>query len=696
MQYFDYKDKERVLEDARHTLKQEFVGIDNIIDQVIDNIKTWYVFPELFTRPLVMNLWGMTGCGKTSLVLRLIDLLELKNCCMYYNFAKLGEDASYDIEDNVLRTSPQSKKNPVFILDEFQFAATIAEDGKEKDNKSALKTFWELIDTGKFIFKLDINAIRNIARLKCCLEVMQIYGVRLENHALVNLNKLQAADNFDTGLVSQYFNYKGCDDYSGPDNRVWCDVTNEYIYNDKKEWLSCSALESLFSIYYSIIDNNTSFSEFRRYVLDLEYDDFYKLVCRLVKSSQSIYTVDYSQSLIFVLGNIDEAYTIAYDVDPDMDPDQFHEYTNNLTLVDIKEAMQRRFRNEQIARLGNLFMIYPAFSREDFMKIISNYLDAYRGRVKEKFDIDLIFDDSIIELVYKEGVFPTQGTRPIFSSIYEIVENKLTPIITRTLNRGWNSIDVIKYKYEGEKIVVEARKEECVETIYFDQTLKIESLRKITDKELQILTAVHESAHFITYILLFGKIPSQLVATSVNTHNNGFLLTDENNVKFYSRRDYIRCIAVDLAGWVMERVIFGEEGKSSGASNDLLKATIMASEMIQRCGMSNLLTPGVYTYSDEDSEGGMLIKNQLDNNVIQVQVKEILRECEHLVEELMENEEVRRVYKETVLYLKTHSSMKKDKMKELYDMLSDDIKIKYTRSSDFYETKTAEFLSDNF
>jgi cell division protease FtsH len=48
-------------------LKTELFGIDDVIDQVIDAVRAWYVLPEIITRPVIVNLWGLTGTCKTQL-----------------------------------------------------------------------------------------------------------------------------------------------------------------------------------------------------------------------------------------------------------------------------------------------------------------------------------------------------------------------------------------------------------------------------------------------------------------------------------------------------------------------------------------------------------------------------------------------------------------------------------------------------
>ena len=66
------------LDAIRARLKEDFVGIDEIIDSLLDYIQIWYLMPEILTRPIIVCLWGMTGVGKTDLVRRLAQYLEFQ------------------------------------------------------------------------------------------------------------------------------------------------------------------------------------------------------------------------------------------------------------------------------------------------------------------------------------------------------------------------------------------------------------------------------------------------------------------------------------------------------------------------------------------------------------------------------------------------------------------------------------------
>ena len=141
--------KNKVVDHAISVLKKEFVGIDKQIDEIMDNVRTWYIYPQLQVRPLVVNLFGMSGIGKTSLVKRISQLLDIEKDYVYFNFASISESSSWEIENQIEEELSNEKSNRMFVYDEFQYAATInPKTGEERDNKSGLKPFWELLDSG--------------------------------------------------------------------------------------------------------------------------------------------------------------------------------------------------------------------------------------------------------------------------------------------------------------------------------------------------------------------------------------------------------------------------------------------------------------------------------------------------------------------------------------------------------------------
>lgn len=85
---------------------------------------------------------------------------------------------------------------------------------------------------------------------------------------------------------------------------------------------------------------------------------------------QQRWETDYSRLLIFVCGNLDEMYEdIATSVDDcDSNADIFHALTSKLSVIDVKRALNQRFKPEQVARLGNEHVIYPSLCRRPSLR----------------------------------------------------------------------------------------------------------------------------------------------------------------------------------------------------------------------------------------------------------------------------------------------------------------------------------------
>ena len=119
--------------------------------------------------------------------------------------------------------------------------------------------------------------------------------------------------------------------------------------------------------------------------------------------------VNLKKSLIFVLGNLDDAYNMSYSMSSEDHADQFHEESKKVSFNEIKDVLKSKFRLEEIARLGNIHLIYPALSGGVFRQYIQKQLDSIITKYESKFNYTLSFDSSINSMLYEEGVIPAQG-----------------------------------------------------------------------------------------------------------------------------------------------------------------------------------------------------------------------------------------------------------------------------------------------
>jgi cell division protease FtsH len=716
----EIKRKKQLLKDAEIKLKEDFIGIDSVIEQTLYNMRPWYLYPELQEKPLVISLVGLTGTGKTSLVKELVQLLDIEKDMVYFNFAEINDMKPWEVEDTIDEQLSNEKSNRIFVYDEFQYAATLDSGGGEKDNRSGLKPFWELMDSGlihKGAQYYEIHTIKNL--LNYAVRMCEHEKVELENGVWINATDcLAGMPKYDVEKFSGYFNFdvvydeKGFVSKSKPaslenkpstmeNGREENSYTEEYDtpYADDSDYYydgrgnRCSQgrtflkeqyITTMYN-HYTRFNPNVDMIEFYHKITKMCFDELMEFLNDMLKVVSKGYDLKFNDSIIFVLMNLDEAYNMSFDVDPDMLPDQFHKITKKLTIVDMKEALKHRFRNEQIARFGNIFMIYPSFSSESFRKLIDLFLENYAKKVKERWGINIVCDDSLKNIIYKDAVFPTQGTRPIISSIHEIVKTKFPIIVDKVSAAGITEADTFRLSYDSEKIVANVcLSEKNVAQYEIPQELRLEKHRNNEDPEQQARVAVHESGHFVIYANLMGKVPEKLVSNAISKDNNGFLLMDDDDNEMWTKEEILTNIKIALGGYVAEELVFGQKKRGAGANNDLLKATTYASQMVREYGMGSKPYVTTYLKTEMKTSGGMKL-NPYSQQTINDEITKIIDACLDSVKHIFADESWRKMLKDSATYLSKHSSMSKEKMQKLYNRIPKDkknkIDKKYYRNS---------------
>lgn len=141
------QEKLQRLEEVKEILSREFIGIDSVAQGVLHALRSWYLYPELQERPLVINLWGLTGVGKTSLVERLVELLNFKDS--FYRFSMEKEEVLSSLKYTISKLALYGDKRPVvFLFDEFQRFWTKDKNGFENPTLT-FQYLWDFLDNGK-------------------------------------------------------------------------------------------------------------------------------------------------------------------------------------------------------------------------------------------------------------------------------------------------------------------------------------------------------------------------------------------------------------------------------------------------------------------------------------------------------------------------------------------------------------------
>ncbi len=154
--------------------------------------------------------------------------------------------------------------------------------------------------------------------------------------------------------------------------------------------------------------------------------------------------------------------------------------------------------------------------------------------------------------------------------------------------------------------------------------------RIISDKEKKI-TAYHESGHAI----LFHKLPDVGPVYTVSIIPTGpgaagyTMPLPEKDEMFLTKGKMLQDIMVLLGGRIAEEIIFGDI--TTGASNDIKRATREARKMVTKYGMSESI--GIINYDDDDEEvfiGRDLAHPRSHSEYI---TGEIDKEVKHIIDE---------------------------------------------------------------
>ena len=115
------------------------------------------------------------------------------------------------------------------------------------------------------------------------------------------------------------------------------------------------------------------------------------------------------------------------------------------------------------------------------------------------------------------------------------------------------------------------------------------------------LTAYHESGHTIVGLLVPEHDPVYKVTIIPRGRALGVTMyLPEQDRYSYSRRRLESSIASLFGGRLAEEIIFGKDSVTTGASNDIERATELARKMVTKWGLSDTLGP--LTYGQEEGE----------------------------------------------------------------------------------------------
>ena len=535
--------KREALRIVGERLKKKFVGIDCVIDKLLEVIQTWYIMPQVLTRPLIVNLWGMTGVGKTDLVRTLVRELNYVDKFIEIQLSNKASTSWFTSIRDILDSSSVELDRPcILLLDEIQRFRTVDLHGHDLSD-CMFQDIWMLLSDGRFAGSYSSKE-------------------RLLNMAFGDL----------------YSPKRHEDDEKIEEDPEGGETTAPTVMRHNKKNPSKYKMS-----YYEAVRIKKLLRSKESVVEIMQWTKYHKQQ-RILDALNQIDVLEgesYPQMLVFIAGNLDEAYTMSSQTaDAEIDADVMHAFSLGINMVDIKSVLRERFKPEQIARFGNMHVIYPSLSRSSYEEIINRKLDEVATQVNEVADVDLIFDHSVKEFIYRNGVFPAQGVRPVFSTISTAVESLVPFFIMEAKNAGARCIRV---SYKNSNLIAHFDDVDNAKEVKLEVLGVLDTIRKDEQLNNRANTAVHEAGHAVVYSLLIGCAPTQISCNSTRCDDEGFVgIHKLMNSKYQLNSK----MSILLAGQCAEEIVFSDGMKTSGSSNDIMTATRVASSCIRSYGMA--------------------------------------------------------------------------------------------------------------
>lgn len=689
------KIKERLqkLNEVEKILKSEFIGIDSIIDKVLESITPWYVTPEIITRPTVVSLWGLTGTGKTSVVKRIMELLDLERDTLYFNCATevdsgkdsietkifaFFEDENGNTSSGVSVSDPDQQlktnsKRAIMIFDEFQNCRTLDEHGEERD-RSQTASVWQILDSGI------------LESTEWSWEITRMLGVIEEIHSLAILHPTipikdgrftvmgEELEKIEEGF-REYLDYQGLYNFNNGTSSVLprFDEGMSEIDDEEEEqkcpYIIPQGIIKTIVRRYNSRGRGEGWKERTKLRACTTLGEFAGYLQEYSKEMSSPKKVDCSESLVFVIGNLDEAFGVTDEIDPDIDADILTQLTSNVTITDVKNSLKRRFRLEQISRLGNNMILYPSLSANNFKEIIDLELTKITKNFKELSGFEIEFSDVMKRLIYSEAVYPVQGVRPIQSSLSTLITPKLSKILINCPENSKKAvISVEKDCFEVPSVTLVVTYD-TGEVINLSQELTLGALRDISQYPKIYLHAIHEAGHAAVYTHLTGRFPETIVA--ITTNGGGYMW--KGNEPGALRReaetveDVKNDIMISYGGLVSEEYFFangrGDSDKMSiGATSDIQCAWDNLATLVYDAGYGDCL---VRYRTPEGFPNGLNPQIVLPKDAVDTKITELAMELYKSTRDIIKKEES--LIRDIALYLGEHRKMDKETFKSFWE-----------------------------
>ncbi len=594
---------------------------------LMERIAPWYLFPGSQLRPRVVGLWGMTGIGKTHLVRAVVTALGLEDRTVWCDGGHL---ALHGVNGQLDGLYQHYNGQPfVLVVDEFHLARS--RRGAEEEDRGGMRVIWELLDGGQ------VNVFRRQTGAEVLLDLRDALHMAIPRGLCIRNGRVTAGVEVLRELSStdHWKNEGGTGD-------PW------FFPRDFWEWLR--------EIMARPVLGQTAFM---RKLEGLHTENILAFVDELLRECMLPRPFDVSQALVLVLGNLDALYTLGEEPLPELDPDVLVARHARIELPQIMGSLRELFRIEQVARLGTDQFAMAPFSRQRYLDAARSRTATLTERMRQQDGVEVLVDPALVEHIVQGNTVAVLGFRPVITAL-----DRLLPALVHA-----GRSQALRHGVQPRSIGLRVEQGAVVIAVQYDhgtlahRTPLPAGAFPSTGPVLRA-HAVHEAGHAVAGIALLGLRPLQVCARTINTDIGGFVVFDmPPNDPPLTRDQVVPHMAVDLAGWVAERMVLGEGGLTAGSGGDIEKATRMAQQLLRAQGFGDL--PLLHARFASAPEPGTHHRCELPDRMAEAWVREAVA----LAEAALRREQA--LFTALVDQLMVHGSLGPDELQLLMQRHSD-------------------------
>ncbi|MGH6990899.1 MAG: ATP-dependent zinc metalloprotease FtsH, partial [Stellaceae bacterium] len=190
--------------------------------------------------------------------------------------------------------------------------------------------------------------------------------------------------------------------------------------------------------------------------------------------------------------------------------------------------------------------------------------------------------------------------------------------------RGKRSVTMAEFEYAKDKVLMGAERRSMVMT-----------------EEEKSLTAYHEGGHALVMLYAVGHEPLHKVTIIPRGRALGVTMFLPERDKYSQSKMELEAMMTSLfGGRISEELIFGKEKVTTGASDDIRRATSLARRMVTEFGFSEKLGPQRYSENEEEVFLGHSVtqrKNvsEATAQIIDEEIRRLIDDAEHRARQIL-------------------------------------------------------------